>query len=110
MLRLAIRNLVENALNHTPRGTDAEILVGIDGSASIIDRGEGVPIAERERIFERFQRRRRGGAGLGLSIVKRIAEAHGGFVTVGNRSGGGAELSIHFLPAEQASRPLSPPG
>ena len=103
MLRRAIRNLVENALNHTPKGTDVEIVVDDQGTVSVLDQGEGVPVANREQIFERFWRRNReqaGGAGLGLSIVKRIVDAHGGTITVGNRPGGGAEFSMRFILAE----------
>jgi signal transduction histidine kinase len=104
MLRRAIRNLVENAINHTPKGTTVEIVVGEMGTVSVLDQGEGVPVAKRELIFERFWRRdrRAGGAGLGLSIVKRIVEAHGGTITVENRSDGGAEFSMSFALAENA--------
>jgi signal transduction histidine kinase len=102
MLGLAIRNLVENAINHTPRATDIEIVVSEKGTVSVLDQGEGVPVAGRERIFERFWRRdreRSGGAGLGLAIVKRIVEAHGATMTVQNRAAGGADFSIRFIPA-----------
>jgi signal transduction histidine kinase len=103
MLRLAIRNLVDNAINHTPRERHVSIVVGELGTVSILDEGTGVPLADRERIFERFWRRDRhqsGGAGLGLSIVKRIAEAHGARITVDNRPSGGANFSMQFLLAE----------
>jgi signal transduction histidine kinase len=103
MLRRAIRNLLENALNHTPKGTDVEIVVGEHGTVSVLDQGEGVPVTSREQIFERFwrrDRRRAGSAGLGLSIVKRIVEAHGGTITVKNRPTGGAEFSMRLSPAE----------
>jgi signal transduction histidine kinase len=107
MVRRAIRNLVENALNHTPVGTVVEVAVSELGTVSILDEGEGVPFAERELIFRRFwrrDRRRVGGAGLGLSIVKRIVEAHGGIITVENRPGGGAIFSVRFMLAESAER------
>jgi signal transduction histidine kinase len=104
MLGRAIRNLVENALNHAPRGTNVEIVVGQEGTVSVLDQGEGVPAAKRELIFERFWRddsRRTGGAGLGLSIVKRIVEAHRGSITVENRPGGGANFTLRFPLATQ---------
>jgi signal transduction histidine kinase len=104
MLSRAIRNLVENALNHTPLGTDVEIIVGESGSVRVLDRGKGVPPKRRGKIFERFWHRDQlcsGGAGLGLSIVKRIVDAHGGTVTVDDRPGGGADFSILFAPAER---------
>lgn len=106
-LRRAIRNLAENAIRHAPSGTAVEILVGSDGTVSVLDRGEGIDPAKREAIFERFvsgDSRRTGGAGLGLSIVKKIVETHGGSITVKNRTGGGAEFKLHFmtLPAEES--------
>jgi signal transduction histidine kinase len=112
MLRLAIRNLVDNAINHTPREMDVSIVVGEHGTVSILDEGEGVPLANRERIFERFWRRDRhqsGGAGLGLSIVKRIVEAHGARITVDNRPSGGANFSMQFLLAEPSEKPAAEP-
>jgi signal transduction histidine kinase len=99
MLRLAVRNLVENAINHTAKATDVEIAVGAPGTVSVLDRGEGVPVPEREQIFERFWRRERrpaGGAGLGLSIVKRVIVAHGATIKVDDRPGGGADFSMHL--------------
>ncbi|HTV46685.1 MAG TPA: ATP-binding protein [Stellaceae bacterium] len=95
----AIRNLVENALAHTAPGTTVEIQAARDGVIRVMDRGPGVPWAEREHIFKRFWRRdrRRGGnAGLGLAIVARIAEMHGAEVEVGERPGGGAVFAIRF--------------
>lgn len=102
MVRRAVRNLVENALNHTPRGTDVEVIVDTAGAVSVIDHGRGIPTDDRERIFERFWRRRgkgAGGAGLGLSIVKRIVHAHGATLAVQNQPAGGAEFVMHFLRA-----------
>ncbi len=99
MLSRALRNLVENALKHTPTGTDVEIVVGEDATVAVLDRGEGVPEAKRDVIFERFWRRDRrasGNAGLGLSIVKRIMDAHGGTVTVADAPGGGARFTLRF--------------
>jgi signal transduction histidine kinase len=98
MLRRAVRNLVENALNHTRDNSIVEIVVIADGKVSVLDRGPGVSANEREIIFERFWRRDRriGSAGLGLSIVKRIVQAHGGTLTVDNRPAGGADFSMHF--------------
>jgi signal transduction histidine kinase len=94
-----VRNLVENALVHTPPGTTVEITVDSRGAITVSDRGPGVPRAEREHIFRRFwrrDRRRQGSAGLGLSIVARIAERHGARVSVGDRTGGGAAFTLSF--------------
>jgi signal transduction histidine kinase len=98
----AIRNLAENALNHTPAGSAVEIDVAESGVLRVLDDGPGVPESERELIFRRFwrrDRRRPGGAGLGLSIVSRIVEAHAGSIAVENRSGGGAVFSLQFARA-----------
>src|SRR5262245_1438563 len=111
MLRRAVRNLVENAINHTPEGTTVEIIVGNQGTVSILDEGEGVPVSKREQIFERFwrrDRRRAGGAGLGLSIVKGIVEAHGGTIAVENRPAGGAEFTIRLPLAALSEQPRPP--
>jgi signal transduction histidine kinase len=105
MLGRALRNLVENALAHTPAATAVEIEVYPGGTIQISDRGPGVPAADRDQIFRRFwrrDRRRQGSAGLGLSIVARIAEQHGGTVSVGDRPGGGAVFTLAF-PAVIAS-------
>jgi signal transduction histidine kinase len=95
----ALRNLVENALRHTAAGTTVEISVDPVGALRVMDRGTGVPCAEREQIFQRFwrrDRRRAGSAGLGLAIVKRIAGMHGAAVDVSDRPGGGAIFAIRF--------------
>jgi len=99
MLGRAIRNLVENALAHTSPGTTVEISIAAVGELNVMDRGPGVPNAEREQIFGRFwrrDRRRAGSAGLGLAIVKRIAEMHRATVSVADRQGGGAIFAIRF--------------
>jgi signal transduction histidine kinase len=99
MIRRAIRNLVENALRHTPPGTTVEVNVGRDGSLFVSDEGPGVPAAERELIFQRFwrrDRRRSGGAGLGLAIVRRIVDAHSGSIAVTNGAAGGAVFRIQL--------------
>ncbi len=95
----AVRNLVENALAHAPRGSTVEVKVEPQGVLRVLDRGPGVPAAERGLLFQRFWRRDRsksGGAGLGLAIVKRIVETHGGEVHIQGRSGGGAAFVIRL--------------
>jgi signal transduction histidine kinase len=97
----AIRNLTENAINHTPQGTTVEIEVAANGMVRVLDDGPGIPEGERELIFRRFWRRDRrqpGSAGLGLSIVSRIVEAHAGSIAVTNRTGGGAVFALRFAP------------
>ncbi len=109
MLARAVRNLVENALAHTPKGTTVDIAIGEGGTISVRDHGPGVPHAEREHIFRRFwrrDRRRLGSAGLGLSIVASIADLHDATVSVGDHPGGGAVFTIRFpAPLPQAKPP-----
>ena len=112
-LARAIRNLVENALVHTAAGTSVEISVEPAGMLQVSDQGPGVPAADREQIFRRFWRRDRGrpgSAGLGLSIVARIAEMHGATIGVADRPGGGAVFTLDFphvvaSPAEPVRSP-----
>ena len=99
MLARAVRNLVENAINYSPAGTTVEIVVEEKGVVRVLDEGPGIKEDDRELIFRRFwrqDRRRSGGAGLGLSIVQRIAEAHAAIVRVENRPTGGADFSLRF--------------
>jgi signal transduction histidine kinase len=97
MLSRAMRNLVENAIKHTPAGTSVDVVLETDGTVHVRDDGPGIPEEESGLLFRRFWRRDRKGAGsvgLGLAIVQRIVEAHGGRVTVENRPSGGAQFSL----------------
>ncbi|BDE14928.1 two-component sensor histidine kinase [Mycobacterium sp. 20KCMC460] len=98
-----IRNLTENAVRH------AKSLVSIDVSTrngssliAIGDDGPGIAPAERNRVFERFVRldtdrsRSGGGTGLGLAIVAEVVAAHGGTVTIDDRTGGGTLMIVAF--------------
>jgi len=99
MMYRAVRNLVENAIRHTPRGTVVELLVRSDGSIRVLDQGPGIDENEREFLFRRFwrhDRRQAGSAGLGLAIVRRVADAHMASITVENRDAGGASFSLRF--------------
>lgn len=106
-LTQAVMNLAQNATQHTDN-TDTISLGSMihQGKVSfwIGDTGEGIAQADQQRIFERFaratnSRRRSEGAGLGLSIVQAIAEAHGGQVTLNSQPGTGAIFTI-ILPVE----------
>ncbi len=101
----AVRNLIENAIRHTPAGGSIEVDVAADGTVRVLDEGPGVPLAERETIFRRFWRRDRArpdSRGLGLAIVTRVAAAHGGTVSVDDRAGGGAVFTLRLQPASPA--------
>jgi signal transduction histidine kinase len=105
MLGRAIRNLSENAINHTAPGTTVEFVVDANGTVSVLDHGPGIAEDERNLIFQRFWRRDRrkaGSTGLGLSIVQRIAELHSAAITVENRKPRGACFSLRFTPLSAA--------
>jgi signal transduction histidine kinase len=80
LVRVAVRNLLDNALKHTPRGSTTTVEVDADGVVSVADDGPGLSAEFAERAFQAFSRAdpTSNGAGLGLSIVARIAEQHGG--------------------------------
>ena len=113
-LIMAIQNLVENAVNYSPEGTQVTVSSIVkDGiiTISITDQGIGIPENEKERIFERFYRvdparsRESGGTGLGLSIVKHVATKHGGDVSVWSVEDVGSTFSLKlpiFSKSEEA--------
>ncbi len=93
------RNLVDNAFLHAPGESPIEVSAGPGPQISVRDYGPGICEADLSNIFEplwRKDRRRNDGAGLGLSIVKRLAEAHHGTVSVQNMNGSGALFTVHF--------------
>lgn len=105
-LHHALRNLVDNAIGHTPEGTAVEIEVRqVPPGLAVRDHGRGVAQADRDRLFQRFWRGDREGerigsrgAGLGLAIVRRIADTHGARLSVADAPGGGAVFAIEFPP------------
>jgi two-component system, OmpR family, sensor kinase len=104
-------NLIENALIHTPPGTPVTVSVrqeGPDAVLEVADRGPGVPVSMRERVFERFARgggdaAPQGSSGLGLAIVRAVADAHHGRVALSDAEGGGARFVI-TLPVADHTR------
>jgi two-component system sensor histidine kinase CiaH len=95
--------LVDNAIDHAPAGTPVQVAVGRRGSSALLtvtDQGPGIPAEARERVFQPFARldararRGRGGAGLGLAIARRLVVAHGGWIEVAARPGGGARFEV----------------
>ena len=100
LLRRAVRNLLENARRYS-EGEITLTLAAEDGMAvvRVQDHGPGVPAAQRERIFEKFYRlpgasERSGGVGLGLSLVRSIAQHHGGSVVCEDRTDGATGASF----------------
>lgn len=97
ILRAAVTNLLENAVDFSPRGGEIEINLTTGESTAelgIRDHGDGIPDYARERIFERFyslrhHTARRKGTGLGLTLVKEAAELHGGSISLDPAEGGG---------------------
>ena len=102
LLRRAVRNLLENARRYGGQDVSAELSTE-EGDAVLVvnDRGPGVPEDQRERIFEPFYRmpgasESNGGVGLGLALVRSIAQRHGGQVRCSPRTGGGARFTLRF--------------
>jgi two-component system sensor histidine kinase BaeS len=104
-LRQAVGNLVTNAIRHTPAGGSVTVSARTEPEAQVIDvadTGPGLSAAERALVFERFWRaeksrsRQTGGSGLGLSIVRKLIEAHGGTVSVTSEPGAGATFSLRL--------------
>jgi signal transduction histidine kinase len=104
-LAQALRNLARNAIEHTADQTgrvrlEVRCVAGARLGFAVVDDGPGIPPPERERVFERFHRvdagrsRTNGGAGLGLAIVRAIAEAHGGEVHAAGADGRGARVEL----------------
>jgi signal transduction histidine kinase len=93
------RNLIDNALAHAPGETPIEVTAGPGPQLSVRDHGAGIADKDLPHIFERFwrkDRRKTDGAGLGLGIVQRLAQAHGGSIAVENAPGGGALFRVTF--------------
>jgi PAS domain S-box-containing protein len=103
-------NLLTNAIQHAPTGSEVEVLDGEDtapGEVSVIvaDHGPGFRTEDLPHLFEPFFTRRSGGTGLGLPIVRRILEDHGASVDAYNRTGGGASVRITFPVHEAEATP-----
>jgi two-component system OmpR family sensor kinase/two-component system sensor histidine kinase QseC len=101
-LTVLVRNLVDNAVRHSPPGTRVAVQVGLDGTRPLLvvdDAGTGIPPEDRERVFNRFVRREQSaseGSGLGLAIVRTVAERHGATVDLGDSPLGGLRATVRF--------------
>lgn len=105
LLRRLLRNLLDNAARHGRPPVNVRLRVVPAGvEICIADHGPGVPLAERERLFEPFYRppgasEAAGGWGLGLALVRQIAERHGGTVRIDDGVGGGSVFVVTLPPA-----------
>jgi two-component system, OmpR family, sensor kinase len=107
-LHRLVRNLLENAIRHTPEKTTVELTARRDGDEAlleVLDDGPGIPADMEDDVFDRFVRGEGpadtaagGGSGLGLAIVRAVAEAHGGTVSAGRSTYGGARFSVRLPP------------
>jgi two-component system OmpR family sensor kinase len=107
-LAILLSNLLDNALRHAPEGGKIDVALDNDDGRAVLtvaDNGPGIPAEERARVFDRFFRgadNREPGSGLGLSIVKRIADAHRAAIQLGAPDqGSGLVVTVRFpAPAE----------
>ena len=102
-----VTNLVENATVHTSPGTPVTIRATVDGHevrSEVVDQGPGLPVSDRERLFQPFERgeSQARGSGLGLAIARGLVEAHGGRLWAEDAPSGGARF-IFTLPLRNAS-------
>jgi signal transduction histidine kinase len=113
-LSRVLRNLVDNAVRHSP--VDTEVTVAVAGDAhsvrlSVIDRGPGFPPDFRDRAFEPFHRAdpsrnaRTGNTGLGLAICRAIVHAHGGTISLGDGPSGQVHVVLPASPPRSIARP-----
>jgi signal transduction histidine kinase len=120
-----VTNLLSNALKYSPESTDVEIVLQRDGPDAVLavaDHGIGMTAVDRTKVFEPFRRGQNvghiGGTGLGLSVARRIVEAHGGDIHVRSELGlgstfvvrlplaGDADTNRHFSATDQSPAPL----
>ncbi len=116
-LRQALGNLLANAIRYSPEGTTVRLRGGLDGPwvwIAVEDQGPGIDPADQDRVFQRFWRgnpregREQGRSGLGLTIVRQIAEVHGGEVKLVSQVDHGSAFAL-WLPALAPTESLSPP-
>jgi signal transduction histidine kinase len=115
MVERILENLILNAVKHTPRQSSIHVRVDADGDDLVLavdDEGPGIADEYKDRVFETFDRGPKmlsatPGAGIGLALVSRFAEVHGGRTWVEDRPGGGASFRV-LLPDCVVSEGLAP--
>jgi signal transduction histidine kinase len=114
-LKRALANLAQNAVRFAPANSTITIAAGMkEGWAwmAVEDQGPGIPEPEQDHVFDRFWRadkaraRSHGGSGLGLSIVRQVAEAHSGVVKLASREGHGSTF-VMWIPARGSGEPTA---
>lgn len=111
-LHSLLRNLVDNALRHTPAGSRVQVRVDEDerfARVCVDDDGPGIAVEERERVFDRFYGRTAGGdagSGLGLAIAKAVIDRHAGRIELDRSPLGGLRVLV-LLPRMHESVALS---
>jgi two-component system sensor histidine kinase MprB len=102
LIERAVSNMIDNALKWSPPNSAIQVRVE-SGSIIVSDNGPGIPVEEHERVFERFYRteaaRSLPGSGLGLSIVRHVAESFGGHARIVDRVESGTTIELSFPPA-----------
>ena len=112
LMEQVVINLMENAAKYALAGTVIEVSASAGNKEAVVevaDRGQGIPVGEEVRIFDKFYRAkpaREGGVGLGLTICRGIIEAHGGRIWAENRTGGGAVFRF-AIPLSEEQPPIA---
>jgi len=114
-LARVLNNLIDNAIGHSPRGGTIDVVVGPGARLEVRDRGPGIAPEAAPSLFKRFwrgsaQSKARGGAGLGLAIVRSVLARHGASVTASNAQGGGASFVIEWPAAGVGGSDAPNPG
>ncbi|UWU78746.1 HAMP domain-containing histidine kinase [Bradyrhizobium huanghuaihaiense] len=106
-IRIALANIVRNALRHSREGQQVLVEVEAPATVRVIDRGPGIAPGDRSAVLQPFVRGRQDGdgTGLGLAIVAQVMALHKGLVEIGHTPGGGATIVLRFPPVEVSSNP-----
>lgn len=112
-LERVLRNLLGNAVKHTPAGTAVHVTASADGeevAITVADEGPGIPADLLPRVFDRFQAGSPHSSGLGLDIARRFVELHGGTLTVDSQPGAGARFRVALPSRPVATDVAADPG